>query len=317
MTDGETPETHTLVATAEESGERLDRALAKRLPFSRSELARFIADGGVTRNGEVTTRKAKLAVGDVIVIRMSPRPASTAIAEDLPLSILFEDEHLIIVNKAAGMVVHPAAGHPSGTLVNAVLHHAKTTGTMLSEGGDPLRPGIVHRLDKDTSGVMVVTKTVVARDGMSALFAAHDIERRYLAITTAVPTETTFDTLHGRHPRDRKKFSSRVIMGKRAVTHVEVLETLKEGALIACRLQTGRTHQIRVHLAEHGAAILADATYGKPPKSEPLATAARLCVKQALHAEVLGFVHPATKKPVHFEATPPQPFQDALAFLRP
>lgn len=232
--------------------------------------------------------------------------------QDIPLTVLYEDAHLVVVDKPAGMVVHPAPGHPDGTLVNAVLHHFGWL-----PGDDPERPGIVHRLDALTSGVMVVARSEEAKRGLVARFQAHDIERAYLALATGhPPARVTWETLHGRHPRDRKKLSSKVRRGKRAVTHLEVVERLAGAALVRCTLETGRTHQIRVHCADHGFAILGDPVYGRTPKDPRLRESAALLGRQALHAAVLGFVHPVTGVPLRFESPLPEDFRRALARLR-
>jgi len=244
-------------------------------------------------------------------IEPGPPPISDALPEAIPLDILFEDAHLIVLNKPAGLVVHPAAGHASGTLVNALLHY-----TEVEQGDDPRRPGVVHRLDKDTSGVMVVTRTEAAREGMSALFAKHDIERVYEAICLGLPPPSvSYDTLIGRHPQDRKRFSSKVRTGKRAITHVVRQRVLKGAALIRCQLETGRTHQIRVHLADHGFPLLGDAVYGRSPKDPTLREAGNELARQALHARVLGFVHPISAATMRFEVEPPDDFQRALTRL--
>jgi 23S rRNA pseudouridine1911/1915/1917 synthase len=243
-----------------------------------------------------------------------PPPPSAAAPEDLPLTILFEDDHLVVILKAAGMVVHPAPGHAGGTLVNALRYHRELEEL---EADTPERPGIVHRLDKDTSGVMVVAKSVAAREGLIAQFKQHDLEREYLAIAHGRPAaQFTLDTWHGRHPHDRKRFTTKLDRGKRAVTHVRVLEHLHGASLVACTLETGRTHQIRVHLAEHGHPILGDPLYGRPARDPRLAEAAAQLGHQALHARLLGFVHPVTGERVRFTAEPPEAFAAALALLR-
>lgn len=256
--------------------------------------------------------KRRVQVGQRIVVRPAPPPPTDAIPQDLPLDVLFEDEHILVVDKAAGMVVHPAPGHPDGTLVNAVLHHFGAL-----PGEDAARPGIVHRLDAWTSGVMVVARTPEARDGLVGLFQEHRIERAYLAIACGkVPRSVTYETLHGRHPTARKKFSSRVKRGKRAMTHVERVEGLRGATLVRCTLETGRTHQIRVHLADAGHPLLGDPLYGGRRKDARLREAADALGRQALHAAVLGFVHPVTKRAVRWEAPLPADFQEALGALR-
>lgn len=299
-----------------EGGTRLDKLLSERgLGHSRATLQRWIDDGRVLIDGQPARRKVRPVVGAKIEVRPAPPPPSTAQPEPMDLDILFEDEHLLVLDKPAGLVVHPGAGHPDGTLVNGLLHH-----TGLADGtadGDRLRPGIVHRLDKDTSGVMVVAKRSAARDGLVALFQAHDIERAYAAIVVGHPPEQeTHDTWHGRHPTDRKRFSSRVEQGKRAVTHVRVLERLHAASLLECRLQTGRTHQIRVHLADAGFPVLADPLYGKTLRDPRLLEAAATLGRQALHARLLGFVHPISGEAMRFERPLPAEFERAVATLQ-
>lgn len=298
----------------QDAGERLDRLLAQWDPsISRSTFARWIRDGRVTVDGVVASRKTRPKVGQWIEVHPCAPPPTDAAPQDLPLRVLYEDEHLVVVDKAAGMVVHPAAGHPDGTLVNALLHHVGAL-----PGEDAARPGIVHRLDAWTSGVMVVARTTVAREGLLALFAAHDIERAYLAIATGVPpASVTFDTAYGRHPTDRKKFSSAVEKGKRAVTHVETLERLHGSALLRCTLETGRTHQIRVHLADAGFPLVGDPIYGHRHRSDPrLRAIGESLGRQALHAATLGFAHPVGGAPLRFEVEPPDDFRAALEALR-
>ena len=295
-----------------EAGERLDRVLAARaLGFSRATLQRWMDEGRVRVAGRAVTQKDKGRAGDVVQITPGPPPVSEAIAEPIALDILYEDDSLIVLHKPAGLVVHPAAGHERGTLVNALLHH-----TEVVSGGDPRRPGVVHRLDKDTSGVMVVARTDVAREGLMAQFAAHTIEREYQAICLGLPPKVArYETLIGRHPTDRKRFSSKVRVGKRAVTHVVCERALRGAALVRCRLETGRTHQIRVHMADHGYPLLADPVYGRSPKDPLLREAAIAVGRQALHARVLGFVHPVRGETLRFEVPPPDDFARALALL--
>ncbi len=307
----------TLVARAEDAGERLDRVLASRLEHegvSRSAAARYCEEGRVRVRGAPAKASAKLRAGDEVTLVIPPPEPVEAEAEDIPLTVVFEDPHLMVVDKPAGLVVHPARSHPSGTLVNAVLHHAD-----VDDDADPLRPGIVHRIDRFTSGLLVVAKTPAAREGLVARFKARDIERAYLGLTEGVPpARVTWDTLHGRHPTDRVRFSSRVREGKRAVTHAEVLEALAGGAaaLVRCTLETGRTHQIRVHLTEAGYPLLGDALYGRRARDEGVRRVAEALGRQALHAAVLGFAHPVTGAPLRFESPLPADFAAALEALR-
>ncbi|MFT3921428.1 MAG: RluA family pseudouridine synthase [Myxococcales bacterium] len=302
-----------LTLTPAEAGERLDKVLSARadLGFSRATLQRWMDEGRVSIAGTPVQAKDKARAGLTVRIEPAPPPASDALPEDIPLEVLFEDEHLIVLHKPAGLVVHPAAGHASGTLVNALLHH-----TEVEAGEDPRRPGVVHRLDKDTSGVMVVTRTEVAREAMSRLFSEHRIERVYEAICQGTPpTQVTYHTLIGRHPSERKRFSSRVRTGKHAITHVNKVRDLHGAALIRCQLETGRTHQIRVHLADHGFPLLGDPVYGKRSRDPRVQHASEELARQALHARVLGFEHPITGAAMRFEVEPPADFQRALTAL--
>jgi len=247
---------------------------------------------------------------EVRIVPPAPLP-SRAEPEDMPIDVVHADEHLVVLDKPPGLVVHPAPGHWKGTLVNAFLHHFGPA------AGEPLRPGVVHRLDRGTSGLLVITRTDAARALLSAQFAKHTALREYLAIAVGRPPDrATTDTLYGRHPRHRKRFSSRVREGKRAVTHVRVIERLHGAALVAARLETGRTHQVRVHLADAGFPLLGDDVYGRTPQGARLAAAASALGRPALHARLLGFVHPATGLEMRFEREPPQDFQDALQALR-
>lgn len=301
-----------LVISPEEAGERLDKVLGARgLGLSRSTLQAWIEDGRVEVDGRVLRASARVVAGARVVVRPAPPPPSAAEPQDIPLEFLYQDEHLAVIMKPAGLVVHPAAGHADGTLVNALRFHLDV------RAGDPERPGIVHRLDRHTSGVMVVARTEAAREGLIAQFKRHDIDREYLAIAVGQPPDgLRIETLHGRHPTDRKRFTTRLARGKRAVTLIETLERLHGAALVRCRLETGRTHQIRVHLAEHGWPILADPVYGRGSPDPRLRAAAQAIGRQALHARVLGFDHPATAQRMRFSAEPPEDFQRALAALR-
>jgi 23S rRNA pseudouridine1911/1915/1917 synthase len=260
-------------------------------------------------------------VGARVVVSPELPPATTAEPDaSIALSVVFEDAHLLVVDKPAGLVVHPGRGHADGTLVNALLARGgfERAG---ADGRDPaghLRPGIVHRLDKGTSGLLVVAKDEPTREALKALFAAHTIEREYVAVVVGAARDATYDTLHARSPTDRLRFTSHAETGRRAVTHVRVLERLDQATtLVACRLDTGRTHQIRVHLAERaGTPILGDPLYGRPPKAPALRALADTLGRQALHARVLGFVHPATGAPVRWTCALPGDMESCLRALR-
>lgn len=294
------------------AGGRLDKTLADLAPgLSRGRVQALLASGAVSLAGRVLTdASARAAAGDYELLVPSPAPAEPR-AEALPLTVLFEDEHLIVVDKPAGMAAHPGPGTPGGTLVNALLHHCAGS---LSGVGGVARPGIVHRLDKDTSGVMVAAKTDVAHQGLSALFARHDIERIYIALTRGAPNPPrgTIETRLGRSPHDRKKMAVLKSGGREAITHYRVEKTFGPqerplAARVACQLETGRTHQIRVHLASKGAPCLGDPVYGSGPPAEVVrqAMAAAGLARQALHAAVLGFTHPVTGQVLRFETPPP------------
>jgi 23S rRNA pseudouridine1911/1915/1917 synthase len=298
----EDDELHELVVA---EGGRLDAVIAAAIAeLSRTQVQRLIDEGRVTLAGAVVRKANTRAVpGDAIEVRVPPPEPIEVAAEDIPLAILFEDADVIVIDKPAGLVVHPAAGHASGTLVNALLFHCKD----LSGIGGVARPGIVHRLDKDTSGVLVATKTDRAHQALSA--AWQETDRAYVALCAPPPPQLrgTLRTLYGRHPVDRKRFSSKVAAGKPAVSKYEVIEKLRGASLVRFELETGRTHQIRVHAADHGFPIVGDAVYGK--KSP-------LIARQALHAQMLAFAHPVTGEPLRFETPPPADFAAALAALR-
>ena len=344
-----------LVVPREAAGARLDRFLASTLSAmddgpSRSELQRWIEHGGVRVDGVVKKAAEKLREGSRISVEPEAPPPTEALAEDgIEFDVIYIDDAVIVLNKPSGLVVHPARGNRTGTLVNGLLARGvfdppdgdedideRPTLSVRAPSRPPLgddpktppsgppdldrsRPGIVHRLDKGTSGLMVVARHPRAREHLKAQFAAHSIEREYVAICLGDVRKQTFATMHGRHPKDRLKFSSKVKVGKRAVTHVAPLESLASGAItyVSCRLETGRTHQIRVHLADARTPILGDALYGgKTPKHPIFREAAEALGRPALHARVLGFVHPLTGKKVRFEVDPPADFEVILAALR-
>ncbi len=295
---------------AESAGWRFDRALAAAVPaLSRERLKTLISAGNVRGADGALLRdpSAKTVAGIVTVSIPLPVP-DKAEAQDIALDVMFEDDHLLIVDKPAGLVVHPAAGNLDGTLVNALLHHCAGR---LSGIGGVARPGIVHRIDKDTSGLLVVAKNDKTHEGLAKQFAAHTIDRRYLAICHGIPGAGTVDAPLARSPHDRKKVAI-VRTGKRAVTHYRMLEVLREAALIECRLETGRTHQIRVHMASIGYALIGDPVYGGRTKSRIGAKFQR----QALHAARLGFVHPVTSETMAFESPMPVDMQELFSTLR-
>ena len=324
---------------------RLDKALAREVPaeaeLSRSRLTRLIAEGAVTRAGQpVTDPRARVAEGDEIEIAVPEAAEAATLAEEIALDILYEDDDLVVVNKPPGLVVHPAPGTPSGTLVNALLHHF---GGNLSGVGGEKRPGIVHRIDKDTSGLLVAAKTDRAHHGLAAQFAAHSVERLYLALCHGLP-DASDPRLHGvrgtsfepggvlriqthlaRHRTDRQRQAVQFEGGRHAVTRVRILEALGRppvAALVECRLETGRTHQIRVHLAHVGHGLIGDPVYGGRRKLSPGAVgeagaaAAAAFPRQALHAATLGFEHPVSGEMLRFQSDLPADMTDLLTELR-
>lgn len=295
-------------------GERVDVFVAASVEgLSRSAAKRHLEAGRIRIDGRPGEPSDKVRAGSVVEVEPLAPPPSRASPEPIPLAIVHEDEDLLVVDKPAGLVVHPAHGHWRGTLVNALLHHAH-----VEAGADPLRPGIVHRLDKGTSGLLVVTKTERARAALGRDFHDHRIERSYRAIVLGAPPATgTFQTLYGRHPKDRKRFSSRVREGRPATTRYRVIERFgREAALVEATLETGRTHQVRVHFSDAGFPLLADATYGRTPRAPALAAIARTLGRPALHAAVLGFTHPVRGEWIRFEAPLPVDLVDALDALR-
>ena len=313
----------TILATPEDAGLRLDIFLAKAIgTISRSRVKGMLLEGLLTRDGAITT-DASEPVRPGATYRLTP-PAPTPATpqgEAMALAILFEDEHLLVLNKPAGLVVHPAPGNPDGTLVNALIAHC---GESLTGIGGERRPGIVHRLDKDTSGVMVAAKTELAHTRLCAAFAARDLEREYKAICWGVPNPTSgaIQGDIGRDPRERKRMAVVTRNGKHALTNYRTLRNFgTAAALLACRLATGRTHQIRVHLAHAGHPLIGDPLYlrRRPAAAktlrQPALNLALDFPRQALHAEILGFIHPITGAALRFSAPPPEDFQtlaDAL-----
>ena len=297
-----------LTAGPEAAGERLDSFLAARLPgLTRSAAARLIETGQVLVDGKPARKSARLAGGETVEVTLpDPEPAD-ALPQDIPLDVVYEDDDVIVVNKPSGLVVHPAPGHPDGTLVNALLHHC---GGSLSGVGGELRPGIVHRIDRDTSGLIIAAKNDAAHQALAAQLADHTLARTYEAVAAGSFREDagTVDAPIGRCLSDRKKMAV-VPNGKRAVTHWEVLERFPGYTYVRCRLETGRTHQIRVHMAHLGHPIYGDTVYGGK-KPVPGLTG------QCLHAVGLRFVHPRTGETVELSCPLSGEFQALLEKLR-
>lgn len=307
---------------AEAASGRLDQFVAQVLAggdhaLTRSQIRRLIDEGEVRVNGLVVKAGTKLKTGDAVEVRIPAPVPAQAEPQAMDLVVLFEDAHLIVIDKPPGLVVHPAPGHPDRTLVNALLAHC----TDLSGVGGELRPGIVHRLDKGTSGVMVASKDDATHTRLAAWFKDKVPRREYLAVVSPPPppgrSRGTFESLYGRHPVHRKRFSSKVNRGKHAVTHWQVEERFGDlAALVRCRLETGRTHQIRVHFADAGWPVLGDPVYGRRSPSPRVTELGKQLGRQALHAAVLGFTHPITGQALTFETPPPPDMQAIIDALR-
>ena len=323
---------------------RLDKALGRDVPadasLSRSRLARLIVDGAVAVDGAVVTDpRFRVAAGAQIAVTVDVAEDSHIVGQDIPLDVIYEDDDLIVVNKPSGMVVHPAPGTPDGTLVNALIHHC---GDSLSGVGGMKRPGVVHRIDKETTGLLVAAKSDRAHQGLAKQFANHTVERRYMAVCYGVPDAsdprlrgvkgTSFEpgnilkvqTFLGRHKTDRQRQAVSFTTGRHAVTRSRILEPMGQpavAALIECWLETGRTHQIRVHLAHCGHALIGDPTYGGKRKLSPKVigeagiAAVDVFRRQALHAATLGFEHPVTEEFMEFEAELPADMIDLVRGL--
>jgi 23S rRNA pseudouridine1911/1915/1917 synthase len=313
------PQSHTLHVSAEDAGTRLDKYLASRLPdLSRSQLQRLIQEGQVQTSRGQPTSSWRVQGGECITVWVPPpRPARPA-AEEIPLHIIYEDEALLVINKPPGLVVHPAPGHHGGTLVNALLFHCTT----LSGVGGEVRPGIVHRLDKDTSGLLLVAKHDRSHRQLAAQLEARRLQRRYIALVRGhMPAaQGTIDAPIGRHPRQRKKMAVVQQHGRRACTHYEVLETWGPISMLRLSLDTGRTHQIRVHLAHVGRAVVGDPVYGaatcRLPGHPALEQALRAFPRQALHAAQMRFQHPANGEWMEFTAPLPDDVSGLITQLR-
>ena len=342
LSDDETDGGTLTLTIGPDAPNRLDKALAALVPeeaaLSRTRLMRMIADGAVSLDGvAVTDPKAKVAEGQAFVLRLDPAIAVETLAEDIALSVVYEDADLIVIDKPAGMVVHPAPGSPTGTLVNALLAHC---GDTLSGIGGERRPGIVHRIDKDTTGLLVVAKSDRAHHGLAAQFEDHSVNRRYLAVVHGIPAANdprirglkgvSFEaggilkiaTGLARHKTDRQRQAVVWEQGRHAVTRVRVVEAFGEGAsLVECWLETGRTHQIRVHMAYVGHGLLGDQTYGGKKRLSPkvfgeAAERGNNFPRQALHAATLGFAHPVSGDVMEFSALLPGDLAGLLTELR-
>lgn len=295
--------------TAVQSGERIDRFLSGDLEgLSRSYIQKLLKEGGITVDGKAVKSNYKLNAGDEILVQIPDPEPMDILPEDIPLDILYEDEDILVVNKPKGMVVHPSPGHYSHTLVNAVLFHC---GGRLSGINGVLRPGIVHRIDMDTTGSLLICKNDRAHQILADDLKEHNITRRYHAVVHGNLKEDTgtVNAPIGRHPVDRKKMSTKAPNGRHAVTHYRVLERFGNYTYIECELETGRTHQIRVHMASIGHPLLGDEVYGRGKNPFHLEG-------QTLHAMVLGFVHPSTGEYMEFEAPLPEYFEELLRKLR-
>lgn len=298
-----------LTVSPGDAGVRIDKYLAEQLPdITRSYLQKLLKDGSVQMNGKPVKASTKTAVGAVIALTIPEPEEPEILPENIPLDILYEDSDVILINKPKNMVVHPAAGHYTGTLVNALMYHCRGD---LSGINGVLRPGIVHRIDKDTTGVLIVCKNDRAHNALAEQLKEHSITRKYRAIVCGnlKEDEGTVDAPLGRHPQDRKKMAIVRSGGKRAVTHYRVLERFGNDTYIECQLETGRTHQIRVHMASLGHPLLGDEIYGRAKSPFKLEG-------QTLHAMVLGFIHPTTGEYMEFEAPLPEYFEKLLEKLR-
>ena len=297
----------TVTAVPEDAGKRLDAWLAAQpeLGLTRSAVQQLLEQGQITRNGRAAKKNDRLAAGDTVAVTVPEPQQLDVLPQDIPLEIVFEDDELLVVNKPKGMVVHPAPGHPDGTLVNALLFHC--AGRLSSING-VIRPGIVHRIDRDTSGLLIVAKTDRAHLGLAEQIAAHSFTREYEAVVCGRFREES-GTVHapiGRDPRDRQKMCVIAVNSKDAVTHYTVLTQYEKYAHIRCRLETGRTHQIRVHMKHIGHPVYGDAVYGKAEKD---------IEGQCLHARKIGFLHPVTGAYLEFDSALPEYFTEILRKL--
>ena len=294
-----------LIINSSIAGERLDKAVSLLCEnVSRSSAQILIEDGNILVNDKVANKKTSLKVGDCVTVNLPDPKELDVLPENIPLDIVYEDEHLLVVNKPKGMVVHPAAGNYNGTLVNALLYHC---GSSLSGINGVIRPGIVHRIDKDTSGLLIVAKTDVAHNGLAEQIKEHSFKREYRTVVVGNIKDDsgTIDAPIGRHPKDRKKQAVTDKNSRNAITHYEVLQRFNGFTFLRVILETGRTHQIRVHMSYRGNPVAGDTVYGNAKKTYGLDG-------QCLHAAVIGFIHPITKEYLEFESDLPVYFTDFL-----
>lgn len=305
---------HRIKVQERESGQRIDLLAVAETGLSRSQIQKLIKKGGLLVNNKPARQNYRVKMGDIIVLTAGDEKQEQLIAESIPIEIPYMDQHLVVVNKPAGMVVYPAAGHSSGTLVNALLHHCKK----LKAPGGPLRPGIVHRLDKDTSGVIVVALDNSAYYGLADQFKQRTINRKYLALIYGNPKKNSGEISFaiGRSESDRKKMSTKTRKGKEALTVWKIIERFHNASLIEARLKTGRTHQIRVHFASIGHPVLGDRTYGKKIDIELHKREKLTFPRQMLHAELLGFIHPVTGEYLEFHSPLPEDMEERIKLLR-
>lgn len=303
-----------IVIQTEEAGERIDLLLAKKTGITRSQIQKLIEKGDVLVNDRLVNQNYRIKISDIIAINIVEKKDEGLISENLPIEILYKDEHVVVVNKPAGMVVYPAAGHSQGTLMNALAYRCEKLATM----GGPLRPGVVHRLDKDTSGVMVIALDDKSYYNLAEQFKQRTINRKYFALIYGdfKENEGEIALRIGRSESDRKKMSTRVKRGKEAVTKWKVIKRFNYVTLIEAKLGTGRTHQIRVHFASIGHPVLGDKTYGKKVEVEAKAKRKISFPRQMLHAELLGFTHPVTGQYMEFSSTIPEDMAEKIEELQ-
>lgn len=304
-------EEYVWIVTTEQAGQRLDSLLAQEMDISRSAAQQWLEQGLVVAQGKSLNKKDKLKEGTEVLVNVPDPVAYEVQAEDIPLDIVYEDEHLLVVNKPKGMVVHPAAGHYSGTLVNALMHHC---GSSLSGINGVLRPGIVHRIDMDTSGLLIVAKNDKAHQGLADQIKVHSFTRIYEAVVVGYPREEsgTICAPIGRHPTNRKKMCVTASNSKEATTHYELIARYNGYSHLRLKLETGRTHQIRVHMAHIGHPVAGDAIYGAPKQP-------KICENlngQCLHARCIGFIHPISGEELYFESALPTYFTEFLNKLQ-